>query len=109
MNPVRPEHRAQDRCGTQTEQDPVRAAYRRKGPIGIVSGPATKPIMEEERLGDEQEECENGPNKDHGGHPPEMRVEKAVPGLESIGHVEAAEAGHSDGEFGLSREAPFDL
>lgn len=87
----------------------MRALNERERPIGVADGPLAKPRMEKERLGNEQHDGKDRPYKRHRRHPPEVRIEEAIPGLQAIGHVKAAEAGERDRDFRLKGKTPFDF
>lgn len=67
-----------------------------------------KPTVQKKRLGDEQDKSENHPDPDHGMHPPEGRIEKAVKCRQPPRHVETRKTGNGRRDSRLPAEAALD-
>ena len=72
------------------------------------NGPAIEMAVQDEGLGNEQDEYVQQPYADHGVHPPKVSRAEPIPKIEPRCHVEAGQASHDDGGPCLPNETVFD-
>jgi hypothetical protein len=69
--------------------------------------PSREKSVQDKRLADKQQQHEDGPDAEHGMHPPEFGVGETRPQVELLDHVETAQADHDHGGAGNPDKAAF--
>lgn len=103
---MNPGDRAERREGCEQQKELVKTAHAADC-AGRISARAVREPCEQKRFDYEQHEHEGEPQAEHGSHPPEIRIDEAIPKVEPIGHPKPCRTDKRNGDPDLLRETPF--